>query len=54
MLHKGMGIAVEREGRVLMTEYLGERLYIHSAFKGAGGKRMPQGMKALVRNIKSF
>ena len=40
MLHKGMGIAVEREGRVLMTEYLGERLYIHSAFKGAGiGKR---------------
>ena len=37
-----------------MSENLGERLYVHSAFEGAGGKRMPQGMKAFVRNIQFF
>ena len=54
MFHKGVGIAVERNGRVLMTENFGERLYVHATFEGAGGKGMPQGMKALVRNIQSF
>ena len=54
MLHKGMGIAVERDGRVLVTEDLGERFYVHTAFEGAGGKRMPQGMEAFMRNIKFF
>ena len=49
MLHEGVSIAVERDGRVLMTEDLGERFHIHAAFEGAGGKRMPQGMKSLVR-----
>ena len=34
-----------------MTENLGERLYVHAAFEGAGGESMPQGMEALVRNF---
>ena len=51
VLYKGMSVAVERNGRIFVTEDLGERLYVHSAFKGAGGKRMPQGMESLVRNI---
>ncbi len=54
MLHEGMRIAIERDGRIFMSENLGERLYVHSAFEGAGGKRMPQGMKAFVRNIQFF
>ncbi len=54
MLHKGMGIAIERDGRVLMPEYLGERLYVHAAFEGARGKCMPQGMKAFMRNFQPF
>ena len=41
MLHKGMGIAVEGNGRVLMPENFGERFYVHTAFDGAGGKGMP-------------
>ena len=41
MLHKGMGIAVKRDCRAFMTKDLGERLYVHAAFEGAGGKRMP-------------
>ena len=31
MLHKGMGIAVERYSRILVTENLGERFHIHAA-----------------------
>ena len=54
MLHKGMGIAIERDGRILMPEDLRERLYIHSAFEGAGGKCMSQGMKTFVRNFQPF
>ena len=54
MLHKGVGIAVERNGRVLVAEDLGECFYIHAALEGAGGKRMPQGMEAFMRNIKFF
>ena len=49
MLHEGMGIAVEGDGRVLVTEDLGKRLYVHAAFEGAGGERVSQGMKAFVR-----
>lgn len=51
MLHEGMGIAVERDGRIFMTEDLGECFYDHAAFEGAGGERMPQGVKAFVRNF---
>ena len=51
MLHKGMGIAVERDGRVLVTEDLGKRFHVHATFKGAGGERVPQGMETLVRDI---
>ena len=49
MLHEGVGIAVECDCRILVSEDLGERFYVHAAFKGAGGKRMPQGMESLVR-----
>ena len=54
MLLKGVGIAVERDGRVFVTEYLGKCFYIHAALEGAGGERVPQGMKAFMRNIQSF
>ena len=54
MLHEGVGIAVKRYGRVFVTEDLGKRFYVHAAFEGAGSKRMPQGMKSLVRNVQSF
>ena len=49
MLHEGMGIAIEGDGRVLVAEDLGERFHVHAAFEGARGKRMPQGMKSFVR-----
>lgn len=45
MFHKGVSIAVERDGRVLVTEDLGECFHVHAAFDGAGGKCMPQGME---------
>ena len=48
VFHEGMGVSAERDGRVFVPEDLGERLYVHAAFEGAGGKGMPQGMKALV------
>ena len=54
MFHEGVGIAVERDGRVFVAEDLREGFYVHAAFEGAGGKRMPQGMKTLVRDIQSF
>ena len=54
MLHKGMGIAVEGDCRVFVPENLGERFYVHTAFEGAGGKCVPQRVKAFVRNIQSF
>ena len=54
MFHQGVGVAIERYGRVLVAEDLGERLYVHAAFEGAGGKRMPQGMKAFMRNFQPF
>ena len=49
MLHQRMSIAIECNGRVFMPEDLGKRFYIHAAFEGAGGERMPQRMKAFVR-----
>lgn len=54
ILHQGVGIAIERDGRVLVTEDLGERLYVHAAFKGTGGERVPQGMKPFVRYFQPF
>ena len=49
MLHEGVGIAVEGDGRVFVPEDLGERFHVHPAFKCASSKRVPQGMKSLVR-----
>ena len=54
MLHEGMGIAVERDGRVLVPEYLGESFNVHTAFEGTGGERMPQRVKAFVRYFQPF
>ena len=54
MLHKGMCIAIQCDGRVFMSENLGKRFYIHAAFKGTGGERMPQGMKTFVRYLQLF
>ena len=49
MLHQGVGVTIERDGRILVPEDLGQRLYVHAAFKGAGGKGGPQGLKSFVR-----
>ena len=54
VFHEGMGVAAERDGRVFVPEDLGERLYVHAAFEGAGGEGVPQGMEALVRNMQLF
>ena len=54
MLHKGVSITVERDGRVLVAENFGKRFDVHAAFEGAGGKSMPQGMESLVRNFQLF
>ena len=54
MLHERMGIAIERNGRVLMTEDLGKRFYVHTTFECAGGERVPQGVKPFVRNFQFF
>lgn len=51
MFHEGVGIAVKCDGRVFMTEDIRECFHVHAAFEGAGGERVPQGMKALVRDI---
>ena len=51
MLHEGVGIAVEGNGRVFVPEDLGERFHVHAAFEGTGGERMPQRMKSFVRDI---
>ena len=54
MLHERVGIAIERDGRGLMTEDLGERFHVHATFEGAGGKCVPQGMKAFVLYFQPF
>ena len=51
MLHQGVSIAVECDGRVLVAEDLGKCFHVHTAFEGAGGERMPQGMESLMRNL---
>ena len=51
MLHEGMGVTVEGDGRVFMAEELGECLDVHAAFEGARRKGMPQRMKPLVRDM---
>ena len=48
MLHEGVGVTVEGDGRVFMAEDLGERLDVHAAFEGTRRKGMPQRMKPLV------
>ena len=54
MLHKGMSIAVECNGRVLVAEDLGKRFHVHTAFKSAGSERVSQRVKAFVRNFQLF
>ena len=54
MLHEGMGVAVEGDGRVFVTEDLGEGFHVHAALEGARRKGMPQGMKSLMRNMQPF
>ena len=54
MLHKRVGVTIERDGRVFVSEDLGECFYVHAALKGAGGERMPQGMESLVRDFQPF
>lgn len=51
MFHKRVGITVERDSRVFVAEDLGKRLYVHAALECAGSERMPQEMKAFVRNF---
>ena len=54
MLHKGVGITVQSDCRVFVTEYLGKCFHVHTAFEGTGGERMPQGMKSFVRYLQLF
>ena len=54
MLHKRVGVAVERDGRILVAKDLGKRFHIHAALDGAGGKSMPQGMESLMRYLQLF
>ena len=50
MRHEAVNIAIQRDGRVLVTEDFRQRFDIHSALQRAGGKGMPQGMKPAMRN----
>ena len=50
MRHEAVNIAVQRDGRVLVTEDFRERFDIHAALQRAGGKGVPQGMKSAMRN----
>ena len=54
MLHKGVGVTVQSDGRILVPEDLGKRFYIHTTLNGTGGEGMSQRMKSFVRNIQSF
>ena len=53
MRHEAVNIAIQRDGRVLVTEDFRQRFDIHSALQRAGGKGMPQGMKRAMRNVKA-
>ena len=50
MQHEAVNIAIQRDGRVLVTEDFRQRFDIHSALQRAGGKGMPQGMKPEMWN----
>lgn len=50
MRHEAVNIAIQRDGRVLVTEDFRQRFDIHSALQRAGGKGMPQGVKPAMRN----
>ena len=51
VFHETVYIAVESNVGVLMPQDLRESFDIHTAFEGAGGERMPQRMKAPVRDM---
>lgn len=44
-----MRIAVERDGRVLVSEQFGESPDVHAAFQRARGEGMTEGVESLVR-----
>ena len=50
MQHEAVNIAIQRDGRVLVTEDFRQRFDIHAALQRAGGKGMAQGMKPTMRN----
>ena len=54
MLHKGVGVTVQSDGRILVPEDLGKRFHVHATFEGTSGERMPQGMKSLMRYLHLF
>ena len=50
MRHEAVNIAIQRDGRILVTENFRQRFDIHSALQRAGGKGMPQGVKPAMWN----
>ena len=50
MRHEAVNIAIQRDGRVLVTEDFRQCFDIHAALQRAGGKGVPQGMKPAMRN----
>lgn len=50
MRHEAVNIAIQRDGRVLVTENFRQRFDIHTALQRTGGKGMPQGVKPAMRN----
>lgn len=50
MRHQAVNIAVQRDGRVLVTEDFRQRFDIYAALQRAGSKGVPQGMKSAMRN----
>ena len=53
MRHEAMNVAIERNRGVLMPEDLRKCFYVHPALQCTGGKSMPEGVKAPVRNFKA-
>lgn len=49
-----MRIAIEGDGRGLMTKDFRECLYVYAALQRAGGEGMAQRVKSLVRDMQSF
>ena len=50
VFHHGMDISVQSNRRVLGSQNLRQRLYIHTAFNRSGRKRVTKRMKAMSRN----